>query len=55
MILKFYLSFNVFSPGLKEDFQLDVFKVLAAILHLGNVEIKNVGDDKSTVPVSSSS
>ncbi|CAN9499417.1 unnamed protein product [Ophioblennius macclurei] len=36
--------------GLKEDFQSDVFKVLAAILHLGNVEIKNVGDDKSTIP-----
>uniref|UniRef100_A0AAX7SGB4 Myosin VC n=1 Tax=Astatotilapia calliptera TaxID=8154 RepID=A0AAX7SGB4_ASTCA len=33
--------------GLKEDFQSDVFKVLAAILHLGNVEIKNIGDDKS--------
>ncbi|XP_044212818.1 unconventional myosin-Vc [Thunnus albacares] len=35
--------------GLKEDFQSDVFKVLAAILHLGNVEIKNSGDDKSSV------
>ncbi|XP_030586985.1 unconventional myosin-Vc [Archocentrus centrarchus] len=38
--------------GLKEDFQSDVFKVLAAILHLGNVEIRNVGDDKSSVPPS---
>lgn len=38
--------------GLKEDFQSDVFKILAAILHLGNVEIKNVGDDKSSVPLS---
>uniref|UniRef100_A0A3P8P4V1 Myosin VC n=1 Tax=Astatotilapia calliptera TaxID=8154 RepID=A0A3P8P4V1_ASTCA len=38
--------------GLKEDFQSDVFKVLAAILHLGNVEIKNIGDDKSLVPPS---
>uniref|UniRef100_A0A669EAX3 Myosin VC n=1 Tax=Oreochromis niloticus TaxID=8128 RepID=A0A669EAX3_ORENI len=28
--------------GLKEDFQSDVFKILAAILHLGNVEIKNL-------------
>uniref|UniRef100_A0A671VMH3 Myosin VC n=1 Tax=Sparus aurata TaxID=8175 RepID=A0A671VMH3_SPAAU len=34
--------------GLKEDFQSDVFKVLAAILHLGNVEIKNSGGDKSS-------
>ncbi|XP_037539495.1 unconventional myosin-Vc [Nematolebias whitei] len=36
--------------GLKEDFQSDVFKVLAAILHLGNVEIRSSGDDKSSVP-----
>uniref|UniRef100_A0A673C4T9 Myosin VC n=1 Tax=Sphaeramia orbicularis TaxID=375764 RepID=A0A673C4T9_9TELE len=35
--------------GLKEDFQSDVFKVLAAILHLGNVEIRNSGDEKSLV------
>ncbi|KAM4618312.1 unconventional myosin-Vc [Polymixia lowei] len=35
--------------GLKEEFQLDVFKVLAGILHLGNVEIRNVGGDKSSV------
>uniref|UniRef100_A0A3Q2QJ82 Myosin VC n=1 Tax=Fundulus heteroclitus TaxID=8078 RepID=A0A3Q2QJ82_FUNHE len=34
--------------GLKEDFQSDVFKVLAAILHLGNVEIKISGDDRSS-------
>ncbi|XP_006628720.1 unconventional myosin-Vc isoform X1 [Lepisosteus oculatus] len=35
--------------GLKEDFQMDAFKVLAGILHLGNVQIKAVGDDKSSV------
>uniref|UniRef100_A0A672I2A3 Myosin VC n=1 Tax=Salarias fasciatus TaxID=181472 RepID=A0A672I2A3_SALFA len=35
--------------GLKEDFQADVFKVLAAILHLGNVEIRSAGDDKSLI------
>uniref|UniRef100_A0A665VYM4 Myosin VC n=1 Tax=Echeneis naucrates TaxID=173247 RepID=A0A665VYM4_ECHNA len=35
--------------GLKEDFQADVFRVLAAILHLGNVEIRNSGEDKSSV------
>ncbi|XP_061630695.1 unconventional myosin-Vc isoform X1 [Phyllopteryx taeniolatus] len=35
--------------GLKEDFQSDVFKVLAAILHLGNVEIKSSGDDRSSI------
>ncbi|XP_037624073.1 unconventional myosin-Vc [Sebastes umbrosus] len=36
--------------GLKEDFQSDAFKVLAAILHLGNVKIVNSGDGKSSVP-----
>ncbi|XP_069564292.1 unconventional myosin-Vc [Brachyistius frenatus] len=38
--------------GLNEDFQSDAFKVLAAVLHLGNVEIRNFGDDKSSVPPS---
>uniref|UniRef100_A0A8C2ZY51 Myosin VC n=1 Tax=Cyclopterus lumpus TaxID=8103 RepID=A0A8C2ZY51_CYCLU len=38
--------------GLKEDFQSDVFKVLAAILHLGNVNIRNSGAGKSSVPPS---
>ncbi|TKS73568.1 Unconventional myosin-Vc [Collichthys lucidus] len=36
--------------GLNEDFQLDVFKVLAAVLHLGNVEIRNSGDKSSLPP-----
>ncbi|XP_045544570.1 unconventional myosin-Vc isoform X2 [Salmo salar] len=35
--------------GLSEDFQADVFKVLAGILHLGNVEIRNVGSDRSSI------
>ncbi|OPJ70589.1 unconventional myosin-Vc isoform A [Patagioenas fasciata monilis] len=35
--------------GLKEDFQMDVFKMLAAILHLGNVGIAAVGDERSSV------
>uniref|UniRef100_A0A670Z8Q2 Myosin VC n=1 Tax=Pseudonaja textilis TaxID=8673 RepID=A0A670Z8Q2_PSETE len=37
--------------GLKEDFQMDVFKILSAILHLGNVQISPVGDEKSCVNV----
>uniref|UniRef100_A0A8C3IYB6 Myosin VC n=1 Tax=Chrysemys picta bellii TaxID=8478 RepID=A0A8C3IYB6_CHRPI len=32
-----------------EDFQMDVFKILAAILHLGNVQMTAVGDEKSSV------
>ncbi|KAJ8002543.1 hypothetical protein DPEC_G00160000 [Dallia pectoralis] len=35
--------------GLTEDFQADVFKVLAGILHLGNVDIRSVGSDSSSV------
>ncbi|XP_075064108.1 unconventional myosin-Vc isoform X1 [Mixophyes fleayi] len=35
--------------GLNVDFQMDVFKVLAATLHLGNVQIKRVSDDRSSV------
>uniref|UniRef100_A0AAY4EQW5 Myosin VC n=1 Tax=Denticeps clupeoides TaxID=299321 RepID=A0AAY4EQW5_9TELE len=35
--------------GLKEDFQFDVFKVLAAILHLGNVTIKTLNPEKCSV------
>uniref|UniRef100_A0A8C0FA88 Myosin VC n=1 Tax=Bubo bubo TaxID=30461 RepID=A0A8C0FA88_BUBBB len=35
--------------GLKGDFQMDVFKMLAAILHLGNVEITAVGEERSSI------
>ncbi|XP_051896383.1 unconventional myosin-Vc isoform X2 [Pristis pectinata] len=35
--------------GLKENFQMDIFKVLAGILHLGNVEIRALSDEKSSV------
>uniref|UniRef100_A0A8C5RP49 Myosin VC n=1 Tax=Laticauda laticaudata TaxID=8630 RepID=A0A8C5RP49_LATLA len=42
-------TFNLL--GLKEDFQMDVFKILSAILHLGNVQISPVGDEKSCVNV----
>ncbi|XP_048886762.1 unconventional myosin-Vc isoform X3 [Brienomyrus brachyistius] len=38
--------------GLKEAFQSDVFKVLAGILHLGNIEIKSKGTDTSSVSTS---
>ncbi|XP_048960192.1 unconventional myosin-Vc isoform X1 [Canis lupus dingo] len=35
--------------GFKEDFQMDVFKILAAILHLGNVQVTAVGNERSSV------
>ncbi|XP_027696656.1 unconventional myosin-Vc isoform X1 [Vombatus ursinus] len=35
--------------GLKEDFQMDVFRILAAILHLGNVQITAVSNERSSV------
>ncbi len=40
-----------FSSGLKDSFQADVFKVLAAILHLGNVVIKENSSEKSSISV----
>uniref|UniRef100_A0A6Q2YXJ7 Myosin VC n=1 Tax=Esox lucius TaxID=8010 RepID=A0A6Q2YXJ7_ESOLU len=38
------MSSSVLSTGLTEDFQADVFKVLAGILHLGNVDIQSSSD-----------
>ncbi|KAG8505333.1 Unconventional myosin-Vc [Galemys pyrenaicus] len=35
--------------GFKKDFQMDVFKILAAILHLGNVQIMAVGNERSSI------
>lgn len=37
--------------GFKEDFQMDVFKILAAILHLGNVQVTTMGNERSSVSV----
>lgn len=30
---------------------MDIFKILAAILHLGNVQIAAIGDERSSVSV----
>ncbi|XP_045142403.1 unconventional myosin-Vc [Echinops telfairi] len=35
--------------GFKKDFQMDIFKILAAILHLGNVQITAVGHERSSI------
>ncbi|XP_004639046.1 unconventional myosin-Vc isoform X2 [Octodon degus] len=35
--------------GFQEDFQLDVFTVVAAILHLGNVQVTTAGAERSSV------
>ncbi|XP_066522959.1 unconventional myosin-Vc [Hoplias malabaricus] len=40
--------------GLMEDFQRDVFKMLAGILHLGNVVINAAGTDQSSISSSDS-
>ena len=42
---------KILFSGFKEDFQMDVFKVLAAILHLGNVQITAVGHERSVISV----
>ncbi|KAK2103713.1 Unconventional myosin-Vc [Saguinus oedipus] len=37
--------------SVQEDFQMDVFTILAAILHLGNVQIAAVGSERSSISV----
>lgn len=39
------------SAGINESNQMGLFQVLAAILHLGNVEIKDRDSDSSIIPV----
>uniref|UniRef100_A0A4W3JVA0 Myosin VC n=1 Tax=Callorhinchus milii TaxID=7868 RepID=A0A4W3JVA0_CALMI len=46
--IKFRLKLTSLA-GLNEDLQIDIFKVLAAILHFGNVEIRAVSEEKSSV------
>ncbi|XP_061524368.1 LOW QUALITY PROTEIN: unconventional myosin-Va [Phycodurus eques] len=42
---------NAFSLlGINESYQMGLFQVLAAILHLGNVEIKDKDSDSSMIP-----
>lgn len=41
-----------FTAGINESYQMGLFQVLAAILHLGNVEIKDRDADSSIIPVS---
>uniref|UniRef100_A0A3B3QCH2 Unconventional myosin-Va n=1 Tax=Paramormyrops kingsleyae TaxID=1676925 RepID=A0A3B3QCH2_9TELE len=42
---------NAFSLlGINESYQMGLFKVLAAILHLGNVEVKDRDSDSSSIP-----
>lgn len=40
-----------FTAGINESYQMGLFQVLAAILHLGNVEIKDRDADSSIIPV----
>lgn len=51
VVLSAVLMQPCFSSGLKDSFQADVFKVLAAILHFGNVVIKENGAEKSSIGV----
>lgn len=37
--------------GINDSYQMGVFRVLAAILHLGNVEVKDRDADSSTIQV----
>uniref|UniRef100_A0A8C9T924 Myosin VA n=1 Tax=Scleropages formosus TaxID=113540 RepID=A0A8C9T924_SCLFO len=46
---------NAFSLlGINESYQIGIFQVLAAILHLGNVEVKDRDSDSSNIPPNNS-
>lgn len=38
--------------GVNESYQMGLFQILASILHLGNVEVKDRDADSSIIPVS---
>lgn len=40
-------SFIFFFPGVRESHQISIFKIIASILHLGNVEIQAERDGES--------
>lgn len=40
-------SFFFFPPGVRESHQISIFKIIASILHLGNVEIQAERDGES--------
>lgn len=46
-----YLCVFYSCAGINESYQMGLFQVLAAILHLGNVEIKDRDSDSSVIPV----
>lgn len=47
--LLFYCS--VFIVGIKESDQMAIYQIMAAILHLSNVEVKDQSADKSSISV----
>lgn len=51
MIYSYRLGIFFFTAGINESYQMGLFQVLAAILHLGNVEIKDRDADSSIIPV----
>lgn len=40
-------------PGISESYQMGIFRILAGILHLGNVGFASRDSDSCTIPVSS--
>lgn len=46
-----YVVFCLSFSGINESYQMGLFQVLAAILHLGNVEIKDRDADSSLIAV----
>uniref|UniRef100_A0AAZ3S3L6 Myosin VAb n=1 Tax=Oncorhynchus tshawytscha TaxID=74940 RepID=A0AAZ3S3L6_ONCTS len=47
--LKASFFFFFFFSGINETYQMDLFQILAALLHLGNVEVEERSADSSTI------
>lgn len=45
--------FICYIPGISESYQMGIFRILAGILHLGNVGFASRDSDSCTIPVSS--
>lgn len=51
MIHNYLLFYHVFIVGIGESDQMAIYQILAAILHLSNVEVKDQTADRSSILV----
>lgn len=49
--LLYFILYSVFIVGISESDQMAIYQIVAAILHLSNVEVKDQSADRSTISV----